>query len=358
MILYGMALQFVCINSWQLLGLSDAAPSSTHRRKLWSVGSVWTVVTAATIDCANAVSPITQFETETGTAKAMRLLRSNPPKILRQRISRDFAVLLMRTSYSVTDELDIIPMNQFQRDFFLIRSAEYEPYIQSLGPGFVQQGDLSDPSYFDFISLSQYLTINRAMSDPAVIFQELQPVVQTESDKAKDNIDTPQQFETVVVRRTISNDQLVPTFDVRLGNAILQYLDETYANTPIALVATQATPNRPNVDAVRESLTQLVKLFLVNGFAWDGHVDVLLPTKSKSIGSNENDAAGTTFGLTLVSPASIWGNQSLHRQRSQLCNDYLLKTARQLVHQRMGYIVASSSVKFQDNNEISYLTLR
>ena len=44
--------------------------------------------------------------------------------------------------------------DQFQRDFFLIRQAEYEQYVKDLGPGIVQQGYLTDPYYFDFISVS------------------------------------------------------------------------------------------------------------------------------------------------------------------------------------------------------------
>jgi hypothetical protein len=292
-------------------------------------------------EASSAVAPITQLEAETGAAKALRLFRSNPPKILRQPISLDFAVLLMRSSYAVTDSLDIIPMNQFQRDFFIIRSSEYEPYVKSLGPGFAKQGELTDPSYFDFISFAQYLTINRALSDPAAIFEELQPV-------GGEDEDAPQKFETVVVRRTIPDDQLVREFDERVGAAILKFMDDTYGDTPSRL---PNIANRPAIDTVQASLTQLVKLFLVNGFAWDGNVDLTATSKSSA------DAAGATFCLTLVSPATVWGNQSLQRQRSQLRNEFLLKTAKQLV-QRMGYTVASSSVKFEGNSELSYLTLR
>ena len=33
---------------------------------------------------------------------------------------------------------------QFQRDFFLIRQAEYKPYADALGAGAMVQGDLAD----------------------------------------------------------------------------------------------------------------------------------------------------------------------------------------------------------------------
>lgn len=338
-ILLGLLFLFDSVDSLQPSWFDISAVQPTRRRFL-EAGILSSVLIT---EAANAVAPITQLETETGTAKALRLLRSNPPKILRQPIARDFAVLLMRSSYATTDSLDIIPMNQFQRDFFLIRSSEYEPYVKSLGPGYVKQGDLSDPSYFDFISFVQYLAINRALSDPAVIFEELQPVLTPDDD----DDDTPQRFETVVIRRTIPNNQLVNEFDESVGKAILQFMDGTYGDTPSALPKTET---RPDSDMVQASLLQLVKLFLVNGFAWDGKVDLT------AANTRSTDASGATFCLTLVSPASVWGNQSLQRQRLQLRNDYLLKTAKQLV-KRMGYSVASSSVKIEGNNELSYLTL-
>lgn len=90
---------------------------------------------------------ITADEANNLGARTKRLFRPKPPKILRPRIDQDFAVLLMRSSYNVLDDLDCVAMDQFQRDFFIIRQAEYEPYVQELGVGFVKQGDLADPYY-------------------------------------------------------------------------------------------------------------------------------------------------------------------------------------------------------------------
>ena len=82
--------------------------------------------------------------------------RPKPTKLFRRQLDQQFAVLLMRTSYSVLDEMDVVAMDQFQRDFFLIRSTYYEDYVSSLGgSGVVKQGDLTDPSYFDYISFAQ-----------------------------------------------------------------------------------------------------------------------------------------------------------------------------------------------------------
>ena len=100
---------------------------------------------------ANAAPPITTKETDSLLAITRRKFRKKPPKILRRRLSQDFAVLLMRSSYNALDELDCVGMDQFQRDFFLVRSSEYETYTKALGDGLVKQGDLTDPYYFDFI---------------------------------------------------------------------------------------------------------------------------------------------------------------------------------------------------------------
>lgn len=344
----------------------------TSRRKFLTA-TVTATATAATsrVQPVDAVAPITLQETDTGLARALRLVRPAPPKILRQRLNLDFAVLLMRSSYAATDAINIIAMNQFQRDFFLIRSAEYEPYTKQLGPGFVQQGDLTDPAYFDFISFAQYATINRALSDPATIFEEQQPipVVDTESSSSNNNTSSiTQRFETVVVRRTLPDNQLVPEHEKLVGRAILKYIDDTYGDTYSRLPQFGGN-GRPTPAQMEASLTQLVKLFVINGFAWNGSVALVQPTQSWSSSTSSSTLQlATTFCLTLESPATLWSAQSLVVQMSsvgeqlpwrttpRLRNDFLLKTAQQLAL-RQGYRVTQTSVQVQGNQEISYLTI-
>jgi hypothetical protein len=114
--------------------------------------------------------------------------------------------------------------DQFQRDFFLIRSSEYETYSGNLGAGMVQQGDLTDPYYFDFISYAQYTTINRETTiDPPLVFQEQQPVDM--------GPDVPNKFVPVVIKRdpSIPNDRLIPEHNQRVGSKILEKLEEIFA---------------------------------------------------------------------------------------------------------------------------------
>lgn len=86
-------------------------------------------------------------------------LSQSPPHITlpRVRMNQSFAVQLMRSSYNTVDDLDFVPMDQFQKDFFLFRQNRWEDYLKNHRGLF--QGDLADPVYFDFISFAQYAVI-------------------------------------------------------------------------------------------------------------------------------------------------------------------------------------------------------
>lgn len=59
---------------------------------------------------ARAAAPITLKDTDSLAAIAKRKFRAKPPKILRRKLSIDFAVLLMRSSYNALDSLDCVAM--------------------------------------------------------------------------------------------------------------------------------------------------------------------------------------------------------------------------------------------------------
>lgn len=50
-------------------------------------------------------------------------LRPKPYQGLRLKIDKELAVLLMRSSYEIADELDFVAMNDFQKDFFTFRQV-------------------------------------------------------------------------------------------------------------------------------------------------------------------------------------------------------------------------------------------
>ena len=110
----------------------------------------------------------------------------------------------------------------------------------------MQQGDLTDPYYFDFISFAQYAAMNREMlQNPAVVFEERKPVV---NNNVPDNNNEPQQFTSVIVQRDVAmtNDMLVPSHRQLVGQSILEKLQETFGNTDARIPNLPPPKSRPN----------------------------------------------------------------------------------------------------------------
>lgn len=283
----------------------------------------------------NAVPPITNADTDSLFAQTTRRLRPKPPKLLRDRLDLDFAVLLMRNSYNACDQIDVIAMNQFQRDFFLIRSAEYETYVSDLGAN-VKQGDLRDPNYFDFISYAQYHTINRAVADPApLVFEEDQP-----TKAALESDGDVQRFETVLVRRNIANDELAPTFDRTVGQNILVWLMERYGDSV-------ALPRKLTRQTMAGSFEQLVKLFIISGYAWSGYVT------EESLSS---ETAQRTYCFSLESPVNAWSAKALAFERAKIDNNFLGKVALEWLR-ASDVPVLAYKVRLDGNIEKTYITV-
>jgi hypothetical protein len=260
------------------------------------------------------------------------LFRKKPAQALRPKIELEFAVLLMKSSYDALDALDCVAMDQFQRDFFLLRSTEYEYYIAQLGPGVIYQGPnkdnpdimcpcVSDPYYFDFLSFAQYAVISREIqNNPPFMFEE----------RDDDGVNlTPH-----IVRRNpeFANDILPGLHEQMVGKAIIDRLEETFAGTEASL----------STATLGESMKQLVKLFLVNGYAWDGSVSETRLNES--------------FTISLKSPATLWSGQALQVRGAIPNNCFILKAAKELA-QRSGYRVISSSIQYEGLNEIVDLSV-
>jgi len=240
-----------------------------------------------------------------------------------------------------------IHQDQFQRDFFIIRQAEYQSYVNALGPGAVKQGILTDPLYFDFISFAQYATISRDLAgNPPLMFEEQQPIDQ--------GPDQPMKFVPTIVRRDPSlrdNTRLPLEHEQMVGKAILERFDDVFGGTSSALPSFNLG-ERPSADALLSALQQLVNLFLINGFAWDGYASIL-----KNGSQPGGDASGTQFAITLLSPATLWSGKALQLRNANPVNDFIMKAAKRYV-MRAGYFVSKSSVQYNDNNEISTFTVK
>ena len=324
---------------------------SSRRRWMTSISSSTLSLSGVMIfssypNVAAAAPPLTAETADNVSARAERAFRPKPARVLRPRMNLDFAVLLMRSSYNAVDDLDIVAMDQFQRDFFLIRQAEYKTYADSLGAGAMQQGDLADPNYFDFISFAKYATILREIVNPPSVFEEQQPVDVGEGE--------PQQFNSVVVKRnpSVSNNDLPRKFDEIVGNAILDKLIEKFGDTASAIPKIEEG-SLPEATTVLATIQQLVNLFVVSGFAWSGTAS--MQTKSTD---NDSGAVGTQYSITFTSPATLWSGTSLKQKKNPaLTNDFVLKTVKAMLS-RAGYIVVNDSVKYANYQEVTTFTLK
>lgn len=227
-----------------------------------------------------------------------------PPAIGVPRTCMDlpFAVCLMRSSYSAVDELDFVPMDIFQKSFFLFRQDEWQGYKDE--HPLSMQGDLSDPVYFDFISFAQYRTIAAFLRSPKRDFVE------------RINADA----ESIYVRRNrlLDNDDILPeVFEHLVGSKIIDYVFGKYPqsllpNNRTGLVSRDAGGaayiSDSNFDTIVSFTQLLLDVFEINAFAID-----IRATKS----TNGRGQADRRMVVTLTAPANLWSLSYL-RSRGRL----------------------------------------
>ena len=230
-------------------------------------------------------------------------------------------------------------INRYHMFFKQIHELEMQCNMHIIG------GDLFDrlPNmeelelYFDFISYAQYATINREISlDPPYLFEEQQPIDQGE--------DKPQKFVPVVIKRdpSLTNDRLGPEHSRMVGESILEKLEEVFGKTDSKL-PTIENNSRPDSATLLVALKQLVNLFLVNGYAFNGSVSILSDSRDST------SAAGAKFLLSLNSPATIWSSKILQVEGAKVSNSFLTKAATEFVR-HTGYKV-SSTIKYDGTTE-------
>ena len=256
------------------------------------------------------------------------LFRPAPPASagLRERLDRDFAVACMRASYNVADELDFVPMDAFQKDFFLIRQREYQYYLDALfaSAGLrPEQGDLTDPSYFDFISYAQYLTIREELGRARAEFDE--PILSEDG-------------ETTTIVHTVRDDgadgrALARMHSSRVGARVLAKLieknDDLLAKSQApeaakAALYVRAAP-RPTPADVQRACARLLLLMRVSGYAI-----ATAATVSPSAGGGGGGAQ--TLELRVTAPATYWSQRTLAAAKGggpggALANDFEAKVS-------------------------------
>lgn len=237
-------------------------------------------------------------------SRLSRLLESStrlkPQLLPRSKLEQDFAVLLMRTGYSLADELDFFPMDEFQKDFFMFRQREWEIYREEL-PG-VQQGMLTDPAYFDFISFAQYATISASARAAAA---DLRNGIQLFDEQVDAN------GTKVVKQRDASfadSEVMLARHSQRMGEVVLDWILGRYP----ANFAPQLPTGPTTAAAVREGVQRILTIFEINGY-------MLL---------NKLEPLDDGVRVTLVAPASLWSQRVLQQRRetNNARNDYEVKT--------------------------------
>lgn len=209
------------------------------------------------------------------------LLAPFPPKAVqvpRRRLGLQFAVLLLRSGYEVADDVDYIPMDSFQKNFFLTRQSQWQPYMllqssQTALDGtiinnnniFVKQGDLTDPMYFDFICAMQLETIFDTMQNAQKIFTEYCE-------------ECPDQKRVVQRPAELKDDAVLPTeWQRRYGDRVLdslvngfQGVDFLRGPSMAALIASPPTVDcetEDSFDGLRAGVQTLLDVFVQQGYA-------------------------------------------------------------------------------------------
>ncbi len=219
-----------------------------------------------------------------------------------------FAILLMRSSYNAVDELDFVPMTEFQRTFFLFRQSEWELYKQ-YHPNVIQ-GILSDPYYFDFISFAQYVVISDKVKLARSNFIE---TINAQGDTIVVNRDT----------RAIPDEMLIQLHNQIVGNKIIEYLYSTYPSTALPnnstkLVGDDGILTEENAIVFTKYMQLVLDLFSINNYALDMKVN-LVESDSKN---RKNEYI---VKVKSVLPVTLWSSHALANRRDVPTNIFELK---------------------------------
>lgn len=278
--------------------------------------------------------------------------RPPPVRLPRTLVYRPFAVLLMRSCYDAVDELNFVPMDQFQKDFFLLRQNEWEKYLEEND---CKQGELSDPKYFDFISAAQFATITQKMGEAKLVFEERTGAEGTVSLVSRD--------------AGLKDNEALPAAlfraagDKMYAGLMANFTGENFYTQPPPPLALDASD-----DEVIGGLEQLYKKMVELGYALDvtvtqdtmpasaflaerGLASTFASTFAASLALPPISASlppqGRTVTFKLKAPPTLWGRQWLGMQ-DYLHNDHDVMLAQAFL--RTGRRAATVHTKVDSNS--------
>mmetsp|Transcript_12061 Transcript_12061/g.28257 ORF Transcript_12061/g.28257 Transcript_12061/m.28257 type:complete len:385 (-) Transcript_12061:167-1321(-) len=235
----------------------------------------------------------------------------------RPKLEQDFAVLLMRTSYNVADELDFVAMDQFQKDFFLFRSDEYLDYKNALEGAPMMQGDLRNAMYLDFISFAQHGTISTEMKNAKTVFDEAYSLPK----KDENDDDEPLKWTTRTIRRDPTlptNSELPAAFDAQVGDKIYAWLYDRY-NLPAGGVGHLDVAPGLSPSQITAGVELILNWMKINGYMRSFEM------KSSSSSTNPLGTQSFQLDIRLESPATLWSQEVLSQIGSLVGNAYEVK---------------------------------
>ena len=246
--------------------------------------------------CCAAYASTVRWTRRRLAARASALPSPSPPsfaqpdvvRVPRARLNLKLAVLLLRSSYAAVDELDFVPIDAFQIAFWKRRAAEQEGYMALIAPLRVQQGDLEDPLYFDYVAFAQCLVIGQLMLKGEQVFQE--------------TVDAEGTVRTVRRDAALRDNALLPeAYAQRVGDAVFAGLrdgfeDEAFGGPP-------ACAGANDFACALEGVQALLRVFVARGFAFSGEV-------------LDADAERRSFRVRLGGAANLWALQALAARNS------------------------------------------
>lgn len=286
-----------------LLSAAAAAASSTQQLLLPSSAWAAPAAAASSVQLLPPLGPARGLSTGPHSSLVLadnQLLPMQPGPIgfPRRQLGLNFAVLLMRSGYDAVDDLDFIPMDEFQKKFWKLRQAEWEPYTLLHSPLRITQGALDSPLYFDFINFSQAAAAGTAMSQGKQVFEEYE-----EESEGK---------RLVTRDPSLKDNALLPArFFERQGDRIYRGLVEGFRGEQFG----GPLPCAPGASSkeVLAGVESLLGVFNAQGYALKA---------SLTPGPSSSSVGGTTFAVRLEGPANLWSLQALAARRSSVYSQH------------------------------------
>ena len=261
--------------------------------------------------------------------------RPPPVNVPRRRMELRFAVQLMRTSYNAVDWLDVVPMDEFQKDFFTYRQDNWDSYRTQHSN--IMQGDLADPTYFDYISFAQY----------SVSLDKLKNAKSTEF---LEKFNAAGETRRVKRNPLYNNNDILPLIHSKaVGQRLTDYIYDTYSKI-VPKISIHKKGSKIDGNLFVSQIQNLLDIFTINSYCAGAEAIEIIPEK----GLNDNYAL---LRVSLSVPANLWSSQIFRNRKADLMNDFEIKVLQEFANrQGLTLKVVRAGVEKQLNS-VYYLKL-